>query len=49
MYEAFFEMKRLPFVRDVPVKYLYEPPFITETLCRLEHVAENRLFGVVGL
>lgn len=47
MYETFFEMKRLPFVRDVPVKYLYEPSFITETLCRLEHVAENRLFGVV--
>ena len=43
MYEAFFEMKRLPFVRDVPVKYLYEPPFLTETLCRVTQVPGNPL------
>lgn len=47
MYEAFFEMKRLPFVRNVPVQYLYEPSFITEIFYRLEHVADKRLFGVV--
>ena len=47
MFKAFFEMKHTPFVRDVPVNALYEPPFLTEILCRLEHVAENRLFGVL--
>ena len=47
MFKAFFEMKHTPFIRNVPVGALYEPSFLTEILCRLEHVAENRLFGVV--
>ena len=47
MYKSFFEMTRTPFVRNVPVEYLYEPSFMKETLSRMAYVAENRLFGVV--
>ena len=47
MYKASFDMKLAPFVRNIPVSALYEPPFMTETLSRLDHAAENRLFCVV--
>ncbi len=48
MYETFFEMKHTPFVRNVPVESLYEPPFMTEILSRMDFVAKNRLFGMVA-
>ena len=47
MYKASFDMKQTPFVRNIPVSALYEPQFMTETLSRLDHVAEHRLFCVV--
>ena len=47
MYKASFDMKQTPFVRNIPVSALYEPQFMTETLSRLEHAAEHRLFCVV--
>ena len=47
MYKASFDMKQTPFVRNIPVSALYEPQFMTETLSRLGHAAEHRLFCVV--
>jgi len=47
MYNASFDMKNTPFVRNIPVNALYEPQFMTETLRRLGHAAEHRLFCVV--
>ena len=47
MYESFFEMQHTPFVRNVPAKYLYEPPYISEALGRLCYGADNQLFIVV--
>ena len=47
MYEAFFEMERTPFVRNIPPEYLYESADIAEVLARLEYVANNRQFAVV--
>lgn len=47
MFESFFEMKRSPFTRDVPPEFLYEPPFMTDTLGRLSYAADRQLFTVV--
>ncbi|MCQ2173470.1 MAG: AAA family ATPase [Bacteroidales bacterium] len=47
MYEAFFEMQRTPFVRNIPPEFLYESADIAEVLARLEYVASNRQFAVV--
>ena len=47
MFEAFFEMKRTPFTRDVPPESLYEPPFLADTLGRLSYAADRQLFAVV--
>ncbi len=47
MYEAFYEMTQTPFVRDVPVRCLYEPPAVSEALGRLAYVADRQLFSVV--
>lgn len=47
MYEAFFEMKRAPFVNSVAVDGLYLSPMLDETLSRLEFAAEKRLFALV--
>ena len=47
MYEAFFEMQRTPFVRNIPPEFLYESADIAEVLARLEYVARNRQFAVV--
>lgn len=32
MYRSFFEMERMPFVRDVPIQELYESPAMSEAL-----------------
>ena len=47
MYEAFYEMARLPFVRDVPVNELYESPAMADALGRLTYGADRQLFIVV--
>ncbi|MCD8022570.1 MAG: AAA family ATPase [Lachnospiraceae bacterium] len=47
MYEAFYEMARLPFVRDVPVNELYESPAMADALGRLTYGADRQLFVVV--
>ncbi|MFR8904280.1 MAG: hypothetical protein ACLVHS_10705 [Blautia wexlerae] len=31
---SFFEMERMPFVRDVPIQELYESPAMSETLVK---------------
>ena len=47
MYKAFYEMQRLPFVRDIPPEKLYESPAMAETLGRLSYAADRQLFAVV--
>ncbi|MCD7714876.1 MAG: AAA family ATPase [Lachnospiraceae bacterium] len=47
MYKAFYEMKRLPFVRNVPINELYESPAMADALGRLTYGADNQLFVVV--
>ena len=47
MYKAFYEMQRLPFVRDIPSGMLYESPAMADTLGRLSYVADRQLFAVV--
>lgn len=47
MYRAFFEMKHIPFVRNVPAGSLYESPYISEALGRLHYGADNKMFIVV--
>lgn len=38
MYRSFFEMERMPFVRDVPIQELYESPAMSEALGRLAYL-----------
>ena len=40
-------MKSTPFTRDVPPEFLYEPPFLADTLGRLSYTADRQLFAVV--
>ena len=47
MYRSFFEMERMPFVRDVPIQELYESPAMSEALGRLAYAADHQLFAVV--
>ena len=47
MYRSFFEMERMPFVRDVPPEKLYESNAFRETLGRLSYVADRQMFAVV--
>ena len=47
MYEAYFEMERTPFVRDVPANRLYESSAMANALGRLAYVADRQLFAVV--
>lgn len=47
MYEAYFEMQRTPFVKNVPVSELYESPAVAEALGRLSYAADKQLFAVV--
>ena len=34
MYEAFYEMKQTPFVRNIPSEELYESPAMAEAFAR---------------
>ena len=47
MYEAFFEMKHLPFMNGIPAEELYMSSMLDETLGRLEFAAERKLFAVL--
>jgi len=47
MFEAFYELQRSPFCRDIPPNQLYESEVLEETLGRLEYVAERQWFAVV--
>lgn len=47
MYEAFFEMKKTPFMSSIETGALYMSPMLEETLSRLQYVAEKQLFAVV--
>ena len=47
MYEAFYEMERTPFVRNVPAGSLYESPAMADALGRLSYAADRQLFAVV--
>ncbi|MCD8300902.1 MAG: ATP-binding protein, partial [Clostridiales bacterium] len=47
IFEEFYEMKRTPFVRNVPASELYESPAMTEALGRLAYTADRQLFAVV--
>ncbi|MUG68388.1 AAA family ATPase [Paenibacillus campinasensis] len=47
MFEAFYELRRSPFSRDIPPNELYESVILEETLGRLEYAAERQWFAVV--
>lgn len=47
MYRHFFDMKKLPFVKDVPPDYLYESSAMSDSLGRLGYVADRKLFAVI--
>jgi len=47
MYEAFYEMQKTPFTRDIPIDQLYESETIGDALGRLSYVADRQLFAVV--
>lgn len=47
MFEAFYEMKKTPFSRDIPTAELYESIALEETLGRLNYAAERQLFAVM--
>ena len=47
MYESAFDMKRTPFVRNIPPEELFESSPMTEALGRLKYAADNQLFAVV--
>ncbi|CAM3355810.1 ExeA family protein [Marinicrinis lubricantis] len=47
MFEAFYDLSRSPFSRDVPPSELYESVILEETLGRLEYAAERQWFAVV--
>lgn len=47
MYENFFEMKRTPFVRDVPADRLYRSPQIEDAIGRLKYAADKQKFATV--
>lgn len=47
MYEAFFEMKHTPFVRNIPVDQLYRSPRIEDAIGRLKYTVDHNRFSVV--
>jgi type II secretory pathway predicted ATPase ExeA len=47
MYEAFFEMKKTPFINGIPEDSLYLSSMLDEALGRLQFVADKRLFAVL--
>ncbi len=47
MYEAFYQMKHTPFVRNIPSSQLYESNALNDILGRLKYVANRQQFAVV--
>lgn len=47
MYESFFEMKRTPFLRNLPVSELYVDSDTSEIHNRLVYAAQRQLFAVL--
>src|SRR5690606_9932958 len=47
MFEAFYDLHRSPFSRDLPTSELYESEILEETLGRLEYAAQRQWFAVV--
>ena len=47
MTEQFFDFKRMPFERDIPIEHLYTTPQFDELLSRLDYAARNRKFSAV--
>lgn len=47
MFEAFYDLQRTPFGRDIPADELYPSVMLEETLGRLEHAANRQLFAIV--
>lgn len=47
MYVEEYDMKRLPFVRNIPCDSLYVSPQIHEALSRLKYAADHQQFAVV--
>ncbi|RAU98599.1 ExeA family protein [Paenibacillus sp. YN15] len=47
MFEAFYDLSRTPFTREVPVEDLYVSPMLEETLGRLVYAAKRQWFAVV--
>jgi len=47
MMEQFFNFRRTPFERDIPVEHLYATPQFDELLSRLDYAARNRKFSVI--
>ena len=47
MFEAFFDLTRVPFARDIPTTELYESTPLQETIGRLEYAAQRQWFAVV--
>lgn len=47
MFEAFYELEKTPFSRDIPTNQLYPSIMLEETLGRLEYAAQRQLFAVL--
>ena len=47
MMEQFFNFRRTPFERNIPVEHLYTTPIFDELLSRLDYAARNRKFSVI--
>jgi type II secretory pathway predicted ATPase ExeA len=47
MIEQFFNLKHMPFERDIPTEQLYTTPKFDELLSRLDYAARNRKFSVI--
>lgn len=47
MYEAFFDMRNTPFVKDIPTERLYRSPKIEDAIGRLRYTADKKLFATV--
>ena len=47
MIEQFFNLRHLPFERNIPTEHLYTTPQFDELLSRLDYAARNRKFSVI--
>jgi len=45
--EGFYDFKHMPFVRDIPIEYLYKGNDADELIDRLKYAADRQLFAVV--